>query len=152
MPTCSKTPRPIRPAASGSLSAIYAQSFCRSAMVAADQSYFETHAVAQDSSNCLVSSCVLLRPAAMSARPRRVADIMFNSSVISFREAFSGSLCKASITACLSVTDECYLGGRGCARIAESLQSRVRSMSARAGSSKIAETHFWQFEHATTKR
>jgi hypothetical protein len=65
--------------------------------------YLEVHELAQDSNNCSASSCVLIRSAATSDRPRRIAAIICNSSVISSREAFSGSLCKASITACLSV-------------------------------------------------
>jgi hypothetical protein len=65
--------------------------------------HFEVHALAQDSSNCSASSCVLVRPAATSARPRRMAAIIHNSSVISSSEALSGSLRSASRTACLSV-------------------------------------------------
>ncbi len=39
----------------------------------------------------------------MSARPRRMDDMMRNSSLISSSEASSGSLWRASITAYLSV-------------------------------------------------
>jgi len=70
--------------------------------------YLEVHAVAQDSSRCSASSWVFVRPAAMSARPRRTDAMMRNSSVISSREAVSGSLCKASSTACLSVMSPYY--------------------------------------------
>jgi len=44
----------------------------------------------------------------MSARPRRTAPMMRSSSAISSSEAFSGSLLRASSTACLSVIDEKY--------------------------------------------
>ena len=70
--------------------------------------YLEVHAVAQDSTSCSTSSWLLERPAAMSARPRRMAAMRCNSSVISSREAPSGSLSRASITACLSVMGKGY--------------------------------------------
>src|SRR4051812_42260043 len=44
----------------------------------------------------------------MSARPRRTAAMMRSSSAISSSEAFSGSLWRASSTACLSVINEKY--------------------------------------------
>ena len=67
---------------------------------------FEVHAAAHGSSNCSASSRVLLRPAAISSRPRRIAAIIRNSSEMSSSEASSGSLRNASITACLSVISD----------------------------------------------
>ncbi len=67
---------------------------------------FEVHALAHDSSNCSASLRVLLRPAAISSRPRRIAAIILNSSEMSSSEASSGSLRNASITACLSVISD----------------------------------------------
>ena len=65
--------------------------------------YFEVHAVAQESTSCSTFSWLLARPATISARPCRIDAMMCNSSVISSRDALSGSLSRASITACLSV-------------------------------------------------
>ena len=65
--------------------------------------YFEVHAVAHESTSCPTSSCGFERPAAMSARPRRMDAMMRSFSVISSSEAHSGSLSRASETACLSV-------------------------------------------------
>ena len=87
---------------------MYEQMLRRSVMACVRPDYFEVHAVAQDSSRSSTSRCVLVRPAATSARPRRTAAIMRSSSAISSSEAFSGSLCSASRTACLSVMDEEY--------------------------------------------
>ncbi|MCX6978963.1 MAG: hypothetical protein NTX04_13760 [Verrucomicrobia bacterium] len=70
--------------------------------------YLEVHAVAHESTSCSTSAWLLERPAAMSARPRRMEAMMCNSSVISSSEATSGSLLRASITACLSVMKEDY--------------------------------------------
>ncbi len=70
--------------------------------------YFEVHAVAQDPTRSSTSRCVFVRPAATSARPRRTAAMMRSSSAISSRDAFSGSLWRASSTACLSVIEEEY--------------------------------------------
>jgi hypothetical protein len=44
----------------------------------------------------------------MSARPRLMDAMIFNSSVISSRDALSGSLPRASTTACLSVMGGAY--------------------------------------------
>ena len=65
--------------------------------------YFEVHAVAHDSTIFPTSSWLFDRPAAMSARPRRMDAMIRSSSEISSREADSGSLLRASITASLSV-------------------------------------------------
>jgi hypothetical protein len=54
--------------------------------------YFEIHAEAQDSSSFSVSLWLLERPAAISARPRRMASMIRNSSEISSKVTFSGSL------------------------------------------------------------
>ena len=70
--------------------------------------YLGVHAVAQESTSCSTSSWLLERPAAMSARPRRMEAMICNSSVISSSEAASGSLLRASITACLSVMGKDY--------------------------------------------
>ncbi len=70
--------------------------------------YLEVHAVAQDSASRSTSCWLLLRPAAMSARPRRTAAMMVNSAVISASEAASGNRLSASITACLSVMRSGY--------------------------------------------
>jgi len=70
--------------------------------------YLEVHAVAQDSTSRSTSSWLFERPAAISARPRRTDAMMRNSSAISSREAPSGSLARASITACLSVIGAYY--------------------------------------------
>jgi hypothetical protein len=82
------------------------QSQIRDRLIGPD--YFEVHAVAQDSSRPSTSRCVFVRPAVTSARPRRIAAMMRNSSAISSSEAFSGSLWRASSTACLSVMQENY--------------------------------------------
>ena len=42
--------------------------------------YLEVHAVAHESTSCSTSSWLLERPAAMSARPRRMDAMMCNSS------------------------------------------------------------------------
>ena len=70
--------------------------------------YLEVHAVAHESTSCSTSSRLFERPAAMSARPRRMEAMMCNSSVISSSDATSGSVLRASVTACLSVMGKDY--------------------------------------------
>lgn len=71
--------------------------------------YLEVHAVAHEPTSCSTSSWLLERPAALSAPPRRMDAMLCNSSVISSSDATSvGSLLRASITACLSVTRKNY--------------------------------------------
>ena len=81
--------------------------------------YLEVHAVAHESASCSTSSWLLERPATMSARPRRMEAMICSSSVISSSEATSGSLLRASITACLSVMTKFYRSAVPKARGAE---------------------------------
>ena len=98
--------------------------------------YLEAHAVAQESTSCSTSAWLLERPAAISERPRRMAAMMCNSSVISASDSTSGSLLRASITACLSVMGADYLCTFPNARDEARRLSSHHGSDARSGSLK----------------